>query len=153
MQAQYKNHTKHLFFMTFRRQVNIFFLAMSQNYLILKVIKVIFLVLFVTSVKRIENENSLNTHTYVTCRTAHSTKQQFHQLPPIPNRWSLGKTGKLLQGSHWAVPSLPMSVHSEYSTGQWYHLLNMKPKYVLKGRNSSNGQHRYETSMESVAVQ
>lgn len=140
--------------MTIRRQLKIFFLVMSENYLILKIIKIFFLLFFFFGrpIKRIENRNGLNIHTYVTCMTAYSTKQQFHQLPLIPNGWSLEKTGKLSQGSHWAVPSLPASVHFEYSKGQWYHLLNMKPKYVPKERNSSSGQHRYETSMERVAV-
>lgn len=105
-------------------------------------------------VKRVKNRQVfINMHTCITCMIVHSTKQQFHQLLLIPNEWSLGKTGKPSRGYHWAVPSLPKSVHFQYSIGQWYHLLNMKPKCVLKARNSSSGQHRCETSVESVAVQ
>lgn len=133
--------------MTFRRQIKVFFLQTSelstssppQN--------------FCKPGNRIKNGKGLNIFTYVTCMTAHSTKQQFHQMPLIPNKWSLGKIGKLSQGYHWAVPSLPKSVRFEHPIGQWYHLLNMKPKYVLKGRNSSSGQHRCETSMESMVLQ
>ena len=133
--------------MTFRRQSIflwdvrvIYFFKSSKNF-------------FVNLVNRIKNRKGLNSLTYVTCMTAHSTKQQFHQMPLIPNKWSLGKIGKLSQGYHWAVPSLPKSVHFEYPIEQWYHLLNMKPKYVLKARNSSSGQHRCETSMESMVLQ
>ena len=133
--------------MTFRRQIKVFLLEMSElstsshqkN--------------FCKPGNRIKNGKGLNILTYVTCMTVHSTKQQFHQMPLIPNKWSLGKIGKLSQGYHWAVPSLPKSARFEYPIGQWYHLLNMKPKYVLKGRNSSSGQHRCETSMESMVLQ
>ena len=133
--------------MTFRRQIKVFLLEMSElstsshqkN--------------FCKPGNRIKNGKGLNILTYVTCMTVHSTKQQFHQMPLTPNKWSLGKIGKLSQGYHWAVPSLPKSARFEYPIGQWYHLLNMKPKYVLKGRNSSSGQHRCETSMESMVLQ
>lgn len=133
--------------MTFRRQRSKYFSLRCLNYL-LQVIKK----KFCKPGNRIKHRKGLNILTYVTCMTAHSTKQQFHQMPLIPNKWSLGKIGKLSQGYHWAVPSLPKSARFEYPIGQWYRLLNMKPKYVLKGRNSSSGQHRCETSMESMVL-
>lgn len=138
--------------MIFQKTGQMSFPVMSENYLLLNVIKV-FYFYFCTLLNRIKNRKGVSIHTYITCRTERSIKQLCHQLPLIPNKWSLGRTGKPSRGYQWAVPSLPTSLHSEYSIGQWYHLLNRKPERVPRGRNSSSGQHRCETSVASGAAQ